>query len=327
MPQGAPSPRSAVLAHGCGPHPAPRPRHRTPARGREAHPQGAPRESRPRIRPPRDPTGLSWSRPPRSPGRGVPPAGRSRSAPTSALAPPNARWPSGALCPHSPELIPPRTRPSSGWARGRRVTKVVAQEVPDRGRVSGTAAGQGSSPLGTSLPYTPFQPLGSCPRRGPHSYAVSRVHTTPASRGLSGDVHPSCTLLLPGPAAEAWAGEGTGPRPGGGSSSGAVSVQEVGPAEALPLSPGWARLPLIHGNAARPTPAPGQACLSPSCFWKARRRTVPQLTQTPLNPGHLLPGPHQAQQSRDSHPVLQVTKQARVRQRWDSNPGPRETTA
>lgn len=200
------------------------------------------------------PTSLSWSRPPRSPGRGVPPAGRSRSAPTSALAPPNARWPSGALCPHNPELIPPRTRPSSGWARGRRVTKVVAQEVPDRGRVSGTAAGRGSSPLGTSLPYTPFRPLGSRPRKGSHSYAVSGVRTTPASRGLSGDVHPSCTLLLPGPAAEAWAGEGTGPRPGRGSGSGAVSVQEVGPAEALPLSPGWARLPLIRGNAAQPAP-------------------------------------------------------------------------
>lgn len=254
MPQGAPSPRSAVLAHGCGPHPAPRPRHRTPARGREAHPQGAPRESRPRIHPPRDPTGLSGSRPPRSPGRGVPPAGRSRSAPTSALAPPNAHWPSGALCPHSPELIPPRTWPSSGWARGRRVTKVVAQEVPDRGRVSGTAAGRGSSPLGQVSPTLPSGRSAHVHGGGPTATPCPGVRTTPASRGLSGDVHPSCTLLLPGPAAEAWAGEGTGPRPGGGSGSRAVSVQEVGLAEALPLSPGWARLPLIHGNAAQPAP-------------------------------------------------------------------------
>lgn len=217
MPQGAPSPRSAVLAHGCGPHPAPRPRHRTPARGSEAHPQGAPRESRPRIRPPRDPTGLSWSRPPRSPGRGVPPAGRSPSAPTSALAPPNAHWPSGALCPHSPELIPPRTRPSSGWARGRRVTKVVAQEVPDRGRVSGTAAGRGSSPLGQVSPTLPSGRSAHVHGRGPT--ATPCPGCTPrlpreASQGTCIPAAPSCSLgpqQRPGPGRAQAPGQAGGP--------------------------------------------------------------------------------------------------------------------
>ncbi|XP_036088630.1 translation initiation factor IF-2-like [Rousettus aegyptiacus] len=148
---------------------------------------------------------------------------------------------------------------------------------------------------------------------GPAATSCPGVRTTEASRGPSGDVRPSCTLLLPGPPAEAWAGEDTGPRPGGGSGSRAVSVQEVGPSP----QPGWARLPFTSRNAARP-PGSRLGSLSSSCpwhLWKARRGTVQQ-----LSPDTAGPRPPAAKSTPSPAEEQQPPRPAALETSWDRPP-------